>query len=1101
MKFALLSYAGTNNLGDEIQSIAARRFLPRVDTLVDRESLSSFLPEDGAVRSIILNGWFMHRPHRWPPTPFLRPLFVSFHLSRGPHWNAKDSFGPAGIMLSPGVREYLVEQGPIGARDYATLALLQEHGVDAYFSGCLTLTLIPQSAGERRDYVCAVDVSDAVIARIQQRHKSPIVRLSHTDSLTIDASERFLSAERLLDVYEKAACVVTTRLHCALPCLALGTPVLFLDDQPDTYRFEGLRELVNSGTSQLFLDGRVDYDFERPPPNPDKHLPLRAGLIEACQRFVEDGEAASQICDESAAGNSSPTFMAFLTRHQAAVDAALLAHELDLGAEASRRQELAEQLRKCEQRLQEAENGLQSCEQERATLQRVASEADAAARRITESRAWRWVQRYYKLYDLRVTGRVLHPLRGVLAFFRRYFTRFRFILTDAARMVVRRYLPARLRTALRHRLLRVRPASPPIIQARAQPPAEGVLVSVIVPCFNYGAFVTQAIQSVLRQTLQDFEIIVVDDGSTDPETKRVLDGLSIPRVRLFRQDNAGLPEARNAGIRLAVGKYVCCLDADDQLEPTYLEKCVSILESNPGFGIAYSWLRLCGDDTGIWETADLDLERLLFTNHIIVSAVYRRADWARAGGYSSEMRGGYEDWEYWLRLAALGIRGKSIPEPLFLHYRHGRTMTHRANEIAAELTARMRDRNRRVFEDSRFRDAIRRTYRDVQLDLPFRGLGQAEQFRAPAHQSVLLMLLPWLDVGGAETMLLDLARGLARKRSLLVVTTHRHDNPMTEEFAAHAEAVYHLPNFLAERDWKAFLRNLVVTRRVTTALVSGSELGYEVAGDLRNARPGLKVVNLMHNDSELGHLGSALEHDKDIDVHIGVAARIATTLTQKGIAAQKCATIANGVDLGLFRVPDAPARLVARGRFGLSEDEIVCLFVGRFSVEKRPEVFCELAEQLSGRDGLRFLMVGDGPLRGELTARYSKVLFAGSKPRSEMPLVYAAADLLVITSSVEGLPMTMLEALAAGVPVIATGAGDISAVIQEGTNGYTVPVSRPMLLKGLIQNLAGSPQQLAQLKEAARSSIVGQGLSLAAMCQGYEALLDRLEAAGASVPH
>jgi glycosyltransferase involved in cell wall biosynthesis len=249
----------------------------------------------------------------------------------------------------------------------------------------------------------------------------------------------------------------------------------------------------------------------------------------------------------------------------------------------------------------------------------------------------------------------------------------------------------------------------------------------------------------------------------------------------------------------------------------------------------------------------------------------------------------------------------------------------------------------------------------------------------------------------------------------------------------------------------------------------------------------------MHNDSELGHLTRALAHDGDVDVHVGVAPRIAATLVRKGISAQKCETIFNGVDLDRFVIPDAGTRSEARHRFGLAEGETVCLFVGRFSSEKRPKVFCELSEQLAGKPDIRFLMVGDGLLMSDLSASYPRVVFAGSKARSEMPLVYAAADLLVITSAVEGLPMTMLEALASGVPVVATNAGDVGAVIRDGTNGYTVPARQPMLLKSLIEDLAQNPDKLARLKEAARPSIASQGLSVSQMCEGYAALLDRLE--------
>lgn len=112
-------------------------------------------------------------------------------------------------------------------------------------------------------------------------------------------------------------------------------------------------------------------------------------------------------------------------------------------------------------------------------------------------------------------------------------------------------------------------------QSLSSRPMDVPFVSVVIPCYNHRQFVAEAIQSILEQTLQDVEIIVVNDGSTDGETVHILNALERPKTRIIHLPlNVGLPAARNAGIREAQGKYVCCLDADDKLHPTYLEKAV-----------------------------------------------------------------------------------------------------------------------------------------------------------------------------------------------------------------------------------------------------------------------------------------------------------------------------------------------------------------------------------------------------------------------------------------------------------------------------------------------------------------------------------------------
>lgn len=409
-------------------------------------------------------------------------------------------------------------------------------------------------------------------------------------------------------------------------------------------------------------------------------------------------------------------------------------------------------------------------------------------------------------------------------------------LLSFSKQVVRTHLSPHLTQLLRRMLLRQSRTVPLERQSNSSTERQSPLVSVVIPCYNYGCYVTKAIDSVLVQTLQDLEVIVVDDGSTDPKTVAVLNGLRHPRVTVIRQANSGLPAARNAGIGKARGYYICCLDADDALEPTYLEKCISLLESNPGIGIAYSWLLLEGDRKGVWESADLDPAILRLTNHVIVSAVYRRADWERSGGYWVEMRGGYEDWEFWLRMASLGIRGVSIPEPLFRHYRHGRTMTHEANGQAVKLARRMRDRNSALFESRAFRKKIESGYVDVQLDQPFAHLAKPHQFRQPIHGDSILVLVGAGEVRVVEEWL----RALMPGKAIFLVTDETDHAWPGIRLEASCEAVYRLPNFLATRDWLPFVDHLVSTRRIDTVLRAGECFANAVEW-LRERHPDLTI--------------------------------------------------------------------------------------------------------------------------------------------------------------------------------------------------------------------------------------------------------------------
>jgi len=212
--------------------------------------------------------------------------------------------------------------------------------------------------------------------------------------------------------------------------------------------------------------------------------------------------------------------------------------------------------------------------------------------------------------------------------------------------------------------------------------AAGVLsavpaVSVIVPCYNLGEFLDEAVESVLSQTWQDFEILIVDDGSTDASTTALLANYTRPKTRVIRTPHRGLAAARNTGVEQATGRYLCALDADDRLLPTFLERTVEVLESNPKLTFCSAWLRTFGEEQWNWTPTRCDLPTLLWEDTVLTAALVRRADVVEIGGYDTEMpEQGYEDWDLWLRLVSSGRAGTILPEILFEYRRrHGSMST------------------------------------------------------------------------------------------------------------------------------------------------------------------------------------------------------------------------------------------------------------------------------------------------------------------------------------------------------------------------------------------------------------------------------------------
>lgn len=321
MKYGLLKYEENNrffNVGDNVQSLAAKQFLPQVDQYLNREKLGKY---HGEKTKLIMNGWFTHNIHNWVPSDDIDPLFVSFHMNNT----------AAPFMLSEKGIAYLKKHQPIGCRDQFTAKTLNEKGIDAYFTGCLTLTLDSYKVddSERGEDIYIVDplysyprpekifyntkatvrnILNGTAFQLSKKNKhlkhfiSPeLLESAHfinqePPSKTYSTEEKFEMAEDLLKKYAKAKLVITSRIHCALPCLALGTPVIFVngfDSFVDSCRFDGILELFNrididgktgKFTNNFNLEGKINKNTEIK--NLEKHHDLANALKDKVRSFI-----------------------------------------------------------------------------------------------------------------------------------------------------------------------------------------------------------------------------------------------------------------------------------------------------------------------------------------------------------------------------------------------------------------------------------------------------------------------------------------------------------------------------------------------------------------------------------------------------------------------------------------------------------------------------------------------------------------------------------------------------------------------------------------------------------------------------------------------
>lgn len=339
MKYKLLSVSSEKgvNIGDYIQALASAQFLPHIDGFIQREKLKDYSEEECKV---IMNGWYMHHPEQWPPSPRIIPLYVAVHFNT----LAKD------VLFASSSIEYLKKFSPIGCRDTYTRDLLLEQGVEAYFSGCMTLTLGYKYHSEEKEDKCYfVDPYFVTHWNLFNVIYNIIYLLRHWNSIDVIAKKypeakkglrkrmilttfyreysrlftketlinaeyicqqdlsykrnfeteeaRLQEAERLVKKYAKARLVVTSRIHCALPCLGLETPVIYTENgnqsEASACRLGGLRDLFtiarwnnNKLVPQFETNGKIS--MHNTPRNKNLWRQYANKLIEKCVYFVDD---------------------------------------------------------------------------------------------------------------------------------------------------------------------------------------------------------------------------------------------------------------------------------------------------------------------------------------------------------------------------------------------------------------------------------------------------------------------------------------------------------------------------------------------------------------------------------------------------------------------------------------------------------------------------------------------------------------------------------------------------------------------------------------------------------------------------------------------
>lgn len=611
--------------------------------------------------------------------------------------------------------------------------------------------------------------------------------------------------------------------------------------------------------------------------------------------------------------------------------------------------------------------------------------------------------------------------------------------------------------------------------AAASAAQAGPLLTVVIPCFNYGGYLREAIDSIQAQTLQNIETIVVEGGSTDGSTPLQVKELEARRYDgmqfLYRTEPHLVGDNRNFAIERARGEYICCLDADDRLKPVYLEVALFLAESY-GYDIVYPSVQFFGEAESRWQLNDADWRTIHEYNQIPTVAVFRRSVWNRIGGFRDWAKGdGHvaEDWDFWVRALRHGVSVKCIPAALMLYRIHKNGMWHAAQQTVEFQRTAIAQANAELLATPP--PPAERIARDWSRLLANEDTG------SPA----ILLALPFLTIGGAERIFEMVTQSLRQDgRRVIIITTLTLPNNVADN-AAHFESmtphVYPLPALFGDSTavWDDFVSYLISRYSVETIFIAGSDYLYRLLPDLMSEFPDVSVVDHLFNDQV--HFPTNRHFARYIDVTVVPTVTFANRLTEEfGEEPERVAVIPHGVEVP--PLPDAADIVELRKTCGLPAsfaNKCLIGFFGRMSAEKGPDDFVEIARQLAANPEFAFIMTGDGPEFGRVRELIGKY---GLTDRIHTPGfvdnvhdLLTSADIVVVPSILDGMPLIVMEAQALAKPVVASSVGSIPAMIQDGETGWLCTPRDSHAFAARIREIYRSTELCRTVGASARRSV------------------------------
>ena len=577
------------------------------------------------------------------------------------------------------------------------------------------------------------------------------------------------------------------------------------------------------------------------------------------------------------------------------------------------------------------------------------------------------------------------------------------------------------------------------------------LISVITPYYNAGKYFRQTFNCVMNQTFPWFEWIIVNDGSTEEDSLKVLKELVVldDRIRIVSQKNQGLSSARNAGIRASTTDLIVPLDADDLIAPTFLEYLYWALYFNPKASWAYT--DSCGfsGDEYLWKRS-FSAAEMCKENLLVCTAAIRKNAINSVDGYYSGEKYFNEDWHFWLRLLSKGMYPVHTSGYLFWYRRSN-------SGILKKVDSDKKWKQRSLFL---IHDAAKNVDRRIRA-VEYPNDVQPNRFIALRssswdrhifndHSKIrILMLIPWMVMGGADLFNLDVCTRLdKRKFEVGIITTQPSENSWQQRFEEHITDIFNLPEFLDTANWAEFISYYIQSREVDILFLSNSYYGYYLVPWLRKEYPRLAIIDYVHMEEWYwrnggyarisGAMGEILEK-----TYVCNGGTMKVLTDNFGREEESVETLYIGVDQDKFCADNVEFGR-AKAELGMAPKRPMVLFPCRIHPQKRPFLMLEIAKKVRNEiPDIAFAVVGDGPQLEELKAaiernKLQETIFLAGRQSDMLPW-YKDCVLTLICSLKEGLSLTAYESLSMGKPVITSDVGGQKELIDE-TVGRVIPL-------------------------------------------------------------